>query len=86
MNYISGFREIKARKTRFGFKIDYFSVKDIIPTGKLLEDLTKWKDELYRASFTSTASGTSNFEIHTDNEIVAEHIREIYVDPANRVN
>ena len=64
--------EMRARKAKFGFKLDYLYPKMFVPLGKLIESLDDNKF-VYLADMVGM-HGT-DFRLYTDDDRAAEFIR-----------
>lgn len=62
---------LKARKAKFGFKLDYLNVTKFIPLGHLLEALENRK---YQYSAEMQGMHGTDFRLYTDDEVVARFI------------
>jgi hypothetical protein len=75
--------EFKPRKAAFGFKVEDFTIENIVPTGNLLEALKT----LFEASDYSIEFGVPfrardiKFKLYTDKPDVAAYVRQHFAKP-----
>lgn len=66
--------ELKARKAKFGFKLDGVNVSAYIPLGKLMESLqNSYTAQDYNAELAGMQR--TDFRLYTDNDNVADFVR-----------
>ena len=71
--------ELKARKAKFGFKLDYLRIDSFIPLGKFLESLQNTYDDKTYVVEMVGMHGT-DFRVYTDESSIAEWIRTNWVN------
>lgn len=69
------FRELKARKRKFGFEIhSFYQPEDILVAAEAIK-LIQWMDIDALPDFDIAANGSAKFRVYTDNENAADQFR-----------
>lgn len=70
--------ELKAKKRKFGFRLDYVGINDYQFLGKLTEYLQSNVPELENYTYSMELVGQhgSDFRLYTDDEHLAQYIRD----------
>lgn len=70
------FREMKAKKAKYGFKEDFFTAESIVPFGVLISALRAEFDTVKFTMNLDTNMGRREFILYTDHDDVAEFVRK----------
>ena len=72
---IDNFRELKSKKSRFGFIVDSIQINNMLSTGLLIERIKDIWEDVVSIENTSYA-GRFSINFYTDDELIAIEIRK----------